>query len=393
MAFTTESNYTGDGSEKDFLITFPFLADADIKVRTKPSGGDWTTHTVTDDYTINNNIVTFGTAPVDSASVQLFRDTNIDKTNSTFQTGASIRAQDLNNLAKQFLYAAQEFEQASTTPSGTGVALTTGSKNKIVVNSANDWTFADGAIPTQALASNSIDSQHYVDGSVDREHLEADIIDGTKLADNAVDSEHYTDGSIDSAHIGDAQVIRTKLPADLQYGFTVIGTVIWYAGTTAPTGYLKCNGDSVPNGNGTIQSITTNYAALYAVVGANLPDLRGEFIRGWDDGKGTDSGRNIRTTQAEEYKQHTHSPTVSTTSGLSGGASSISESWHVDGTASGFITKTTGISSSSTPQHTDGSASDGFTIDANHSHTVTIANSGGAETRPRNVSLLACIKY
>lgn len=68
-------------------------------------------------------------------------------------------------------------------------------------------------------------------------------------------------------------------------------------------------------------------------------------------------------------------------------------SWHSDGTASGFITKTTGISSNSTPQSVDGSQSDGFTIDANHSHTVTIANSGGAETRPRNVSLLACIKY
>ena len=64
---------------------------------------------------------------------------------------------------------------------------------------------------TADLADNSIDSEHYVDGSIDREHLEADIIDGTKLADNAVDSEHYTDGSIDRVHLEDDIIDGTKL--------------------------------------------------------------------------------------------------------------------------------------------------------------------------------------
>ena len=89
MAFTTESNYTGDGSETDFLITFPFLAETDIKVQV-----DNVTQTLTTHYTINNNIVTFGSAPADTKAVKLFRDTNIDKTSAVFQTGASIRAQD-----------------------------------------------------------------------------------------------------------------------------------------------------------------------------------------------------------------------------------------------------------------------------------------------------------
>ncbi|EJC5332094.1 phage tail protein [Salmonella enterica] len=37
-----------------------------------------------------------------------------------------------------------------------------------------------------------------------------------------------------------------------------------------------------------------------------LPDLRGEFIRGWDDGKGVDSGRLILSSQGQSVQQHTH---------------------------------------------------------------------------------------
>ena len=54
-----------------------------------------------------------------------------------------------------------------------------------------------------SVGDESIDSDAYVDGSIDTAHLAADAVDGTKLADNAVDSEHYTDGSIDNAHIAD----------------------------------------------------------------------------------------------------------------------------------------------------------------------------------------------
>ena len=381
MAFTTESNYTGDGSETDFLITFPFLAETDIKVQV-----DNVTQTLTTHYTINNNIVTFGSAPADTKAVKLFRDTNIDKTSAVFQTGASIRAQDLNNIAKQFLYAAQEFEQASTTPSGTGLALTSGTKNHIQVNSANDWTIVPGSVST-SLEANSIDSDHYVDGSIDRIHLEYDIIDGTKLADNAVDSEHYTDGSVDLEHL--ASAVLTSIQGTYS---NPVGTVIWYAGSSAPTGYLKANGDAIANGSGTTQSITADFSALYAVVGANLPDLRGEFIRGFDDGKGTDSGRSIRSTQSDANKQHNHTATTSTKS-LTGTLNSVAETWHNNGTATGVFTKTTDETGNNTPEHTDVSATGGIDFDGSHDHTTTIANDGGSEARPRNIALLACIKY
>ena len=71
------------------------------------------------------------------------------------------------------------------------------------------------------------------------------------------------------------------------------GTVAYIAGSAAPAGWLKANGAEVSR---------TTYAPLFAAIGTrygagngtstfNLPDLRGEFVRGWDDGRGVDVGR------------------------------------------------------------------------------------------------------
>ena len=64
------------------------------------------------------------------------------------------------------------------------------------------------------------------------------------------------------------------------------GVIMPYAGVTPPAGWIECNGQS-----------TAGYAALAAVVGSNVPDLRGEFIRGWDHGRGIDTGRGLLTFQ------------------------------------------------------------------------------------------------
>jgi microcystin-dependent protein len=77
------------------------------------------------------------------------------------------------------------------------------------------------------------------------------------------------------------------------------GTVQFYAANTAPAGWVKANGAALSR---------TTYAALFAAIGTtfgagdgsttfNLPDMRGEFPRGWDDGRGVDTGRAIGTAQ------------------------------------------------------------------------------------------------
>lgn len=77
-----------------------------------------------------------------------------------------------------------------------------------------------------------------------------------------------------------------------------IGVPLPYPLATAPTGYLKCNGSSFS---------TTTYPQLaVAYPSGVLPDLRGEFIRGWDDGRRVDSGRVVLTGQSQSVQKHTH---------------------------------------------------------------------------------------
>ena len=72
-------------------------------------------------------------------------------------------------------------------------------------------SIVDDAVTVAKMAVNSVDSDQYVDGSIDHVHLAADIVDGDNIADDAIDSEHYTDGSIDTAHIADNQITLAKM--------------------------------------------------------------------------------------------------------------------------------------------------------------------------------------
>ena len=98
------------------------------------------------------------------------------------------------------------------------------------------------------------------------------------------------------------------LNADDLLGMVPSGTVLYFAGSRAPAGWLKANGAAVSR---------TAYAALFAAIGTtygagdflntfNLPDLRGEFIRGWDDGRGVDTGRVFGSAQAHALQSHQH---------------------------------------------------------------------------------------
>lgn len=68
--------------------------------------------------------------------------------------------------------------------------------------------------------------------------------------------------------------------------------------TVPPTGWLKCNGAAFDK---------TRYPKLAtAYPSGNLPDLRGEFLRGWDDGRGVDAGRALLSWQAASVIEHSH---------------------------------------------------------------------------------------
>lgn len=172
--------------------------------------------------------------------------------------------------------------------------------------------------------------------------------------------------------------------------------------STIPSGWLECNGQS-----------TAGYPTLQTLIGSNVPDLRGQFIRGWDNGAGIDPGRAIGSTQTDSTTLPTtnftvtvdsngnHTHTVGTTS-LTGSMTRISETWDLAGTASGIFTKTGGFSAAGTPSSIDSSPAGAASIDATHTHTLTtngdhihtatVTGGGDLETRPVNVALMYIIK-
>lgn len=142
------------------------------------------------------------------------------------------------------------------------------------------------------------------------------------------------------------------------------GAVLFFAATTPPPGFLKANGATISR---------AVYAKLFAAVGTTfgagdgsttftLPDMRGEFPRGWDDGRGADSGRVFGSAQSSANLAHSHVPIFAGDSngfGLNAGGGGRRLPFTNDGLAVEIIT----------------------------------TNAGGSEARPRNIALLACIKF
>jgi len=137
-----------------------------------------------------------------------------------------------------------------------------------------------------------------------------------------------------------------------------VAAVNTFAMSTAPSGWLSCSGTAVSR---------TTYSRLWTAIGTTygsgdgsttftLPDLRGEFVRGWDNSRGVDSGRSFGSSQADEFKSHSH---------------------------------TFGTYQSTTNTANSGAGTGNTTF----RDTRSVSSAGGTETRPRNIALLYCIKY
>jgi len=163
------------------------------------------------------------------------------------------------------------------------------------------------------------------------------------------------------------------------------GAVFCIAVASVPSGYLECNGQSVSR---------TTFAALFAIIGTQygasnsstfkVPDLRGEFIRGFDNGRGVDSGRSVASSQSDQNKQHNHSASSS---------SSVSDPGHKHNILFG-IGSFGGSSGAQVPRDSGtitnrmSNANTGISV----STSTSIGNDGGNETRPRNIAMMYVIK-
>ena len=90
------------------------------------------------------------------------------------------------------------------------------------------------------------------------------------------------------------------------YPDNFVGLIAGFAMTTVPTGWLLCNGASLS---------TSSYSKLFAKLSYtwggsggsfNIPDLRGEFLRNFDEGRGADPGRSFATYQGYALQGHNH---------------------------------------------------------------------------------------
>ena len=115
--------------------------------------------------------------------------------------------------------------------------------------------------------------------------------------DQIIQVKAYVDQQL-AAHVAAADPhAQYLLESDFDKYFPV-GFPLPWPQATPPGGWLKCNGATFDK---------VKYPKLATAYPSGvLPDLRGEFLRGWDDGRGVDSGRNILTIQSHDLGPHTH---------------------------------------------------------------------------------------
>lgn len=226
----------------------------------------------------------------------------------------------------------------------------------IVYQGASTFTelaLGTSGYPLVAGASAPAYSQLTATGIADNAVTAAKILNGT------VGASELASDSVTTAKILDANVTLAKLAAAVANALVPVGTIAAYAGTSAPTGWLLCNGTS-----------TTGYTALAALVGATTPDMRGRFPIG-DNATLTLLGTGGSLTIAEGNLP-SHSHTFSATSGaMSANATlghGVNETAHNHG----------GTTQSQNIAHIHYNAAEGTTA-TSHTHNDT-GNAGSINT-------------
>lgn len=212
---------------------------------------------------------------------------------------------------------------------------------------------ATGALPTDITVA----SANIVNGTIVNADINASAaIELSKLATGALP----TDITVASANIVNGTIALADLATAVANALVPVGTIAAYAGATAPTGWLMCDGTS-----------TTGYTALSALVGSTTPDLKGRFLLG------DNSTLELLATGGSTTIATTNLPAHSHAAGTLG-ADAVGDHTHAS-TATGYELGSSNWSPS-------GSASNwgydvGTAAAGGHSHTISgsTAETGGAQ--------------
>ena len=149
----------------------------------------------------------------------------------------------------------------------------------------------DDAVVTASLADSAVTTAKIAD----------DAITNAKIADDAVNADSVADNSIGAAAINisgngtSGQAVVSDGDGSFSYTSNIVpsGALMPYAGTSAPTGFLLCDGSAVSRSTYAtlFSAISTTYGAGDGSSTFNLPDLRGRVVAGQDDMGGSSANR------------------------------------------------------------------------------------------------------
>ena len=253
---TTQNTYTGNGSTRDFTLTFPYLASADVRVSLDEIG-------TTEFELLNATTVRFDTAPANNVAIRIYRVTDDSNNKIVFSSGSTVKADDLNDAVNRNLYIAQETTNNLSSVTAGGVSDGSLTTSKLADNAVIDAKISNLNVTRPKIANNAINSDKLDTGAVTTNKISDDAVDDTKLSDTAVTAGSYTNTSISV----NAQGRITA--ASSGYGF-VAGMIMMYTGSSAPSGWVFCDGSDDAQE-------------------AGAPDLRDKFIVGADPNSSDDT--------------------------------------------------------------------------------------------------------
>jgi len=179
---------------------------------------------------------------------------------------------------------------------------------------------ANGSVTTDKLLDGAVTSGKIANGTIVAEDLASNAVTTAKIVDSNVTTDKIADGAVSSIKIANATIltddIATATLASSLFG--IPGEIRLWSGSTAPTGWLICNGAAISR---------TTYATLYGITGTlygvgdgsttfNVPNLKGRVPVGYDatqtefDTIGESGGSKTHTLTIPEIPQHNHSITV-----------------------------------------------------------------------------------
>ncbi len=208
---TTEYFHTGDGSTRDYSVSFTYLKEADVKVTLN--------HVLTTAYTFHNaQTLRFTTAPASGVAIRIYRDTDVDTARYVLAAGSAVKAGELNENYNQLLYADQEMvgEFGISNQAVSSAKLRDGAviEDKIGNSQVTTDKIADDAIVNSKLADNSVALAQMQDNSVNTAELVNASVTTAKIADSNVTTAKIADSNVTTAKIANSNVTTAKI-ADL----------------------------------------------------------------------------------------------------------------------------------------------------------------------------------